>query len=262
MVVLLGSCATPKNVAYFQGIESLTAEQKAAMNQKYTPKICIDDALIINVTSSDRESVSPFTAPQYGYFQPGEAAIGISATTQNLTTYLVDEDGYITYPILGRVYLAGLTVNETNRKLQELIWETAPKAIVSVQISNFKIGVLGEVKTPDVFTVKTPRVSILDAVAMGGDITILGDRQNVWLVRDNNGEKEHVRLDLTDPAIFASPYYYLQQNDMVYVMPNKAQKRASQVSTQDGVRISLLSVIVTSASIITSAFLTLRGQNR
>jgi polysaccharide export outer membrane protein len=261
-MLLFNSCRTPKDVSYFQGIGTLTEEQKQAMNQKYVPKICIDDVLIINVTSPDRETVVPFTPPPYGYYSPGESEIGISATTQNLFNYLVDEDGFINFPVLGRIHVAGMTVNETIRMLEKRIRESAPTAIVSVQIANFKVGIFGEVKTADLYTVKTPRISILDLISMAGDLTIMADRKNVWLLRDNNGEKEQVCMDLTDPAIFASPYYYLQQNDMIYVMPNKAQKRNSRFSNEDNVKISMFSVIVSTLSVISSAILTIRSQNR
>ncbi|MDR1221309.1 MAG: polysaccharide biosynthesis/export family protein [Tannerella sp.] len=261
-IVLFNSCRTPKDVSYFQGIENLTEEQRLAMNQKYVPRICIDDVLIINVTSPDRESVTPFTPPPYGYYLPGESEIGISATTQNLFTYLVDEDGFINFPLLGRIHVAGMTINETIRMMEEKVRESAPAAVVSVQIANFKVGIFGEVKEANLYTIKTPRISILDLVSMAGDLTIMADRKNVWLLRDNNGEKEQVCMDLTDPAIFASPFYYLQQNDMVYVMPNKAQKRNSRYSNKDNVKVSMFSVIVSSLSVISSAILTLRAQNR
>jgi polysaccharide export outer membrane protein len=146
--------------------------------------------------------------------------------------------------------------------MEKRIWESAPAAVVSVQIANFKVGIFGEVKLANLYTIKTPRISILDLISMAGDLTIMGDRKNVWLFRDNNGEKEQVCMDLTDPAIFASPYYYLQQNDMVYVMPNEAQKRNSRFSNRDNVKISLFSAIVTSLSVISSAILTIRAQNR
>jgi polysaccharide export outer membrane protein len=249
-------------VSYFHGIESLTEEQRAEMTQKFIPKICIDDVLIIYVTSPDRETVAPFSPPPFGYYSPSESEIGISATTQNLFTYLVDEEGYINFPVLGRIHVAGKTVNETIRMMEDMIREMAPQAVVNVQITNFKVGIFGEIKTANLYTIKTPRISILDLIAMAGDLTILGDRKNVWLLRDNNGEKIQVPLDLTDPAIFASPYYYLQQNDMVYVAPNKAQKRNSRFSNSDSFKISLFSSILTSLSLITSTILTIRAQNR
>ena len=261
LINLFGSCRTPQNIIYFQDIEYLTEEQKAEMNQQYTPRICIDDALVINVTSPDRESTAPFSPPPVSYYMPGDAEIGISATTQNLFTYLVDEFGEINFPVLGRVHVAGLSINEATRMLEEKIWVQAPNAVVRVQIVNFKVSIIGEVRSPNTYEIKTPRVSILDLIAKAGDLTITADRKNVWLHRDNNGEKIPVRLDLTDPALFASPYYYLQQNDVVYVHPNDAQKRNSQYSNRDNVRLSLYSAIVSSVSLLATIILTIRGQN-
>lgn len=259
LIIMFSSCRTPKDVSYFQGIESLTEAQKEAMNQKYVPRICIDDALVINVTSPDRETTAPFSPPPFGYYMPGESEIGISATTQNLFLYVVDENGYINFPVLGRIHVAGMTINETIRMLEEMIKEYAPQAVVNVQITNFKVGIFGEVKTANVYTIKTPRVSILDLVAMAGDLTIMGDRKNVWLCRDNNGEKIQVRMDLTDPAIFASPYYYLQQNDMVYVMPNDAQKRNSRYSTNDNFNLTLVSIMISSLAALVTSLNYIRG---
>ena len=262
LILMFGSCRTSKDISYFQGIENLTEEQKAEMNQKYVPRICVDDALIISVTSPDRKDVAPFSPPPFGYYLPGESEIGISATTQNLFTYLVDANGEINFPVLGRIPVAGLSINEAIRIMEEKIQETAPGAIVNVQIANFKVSIFGDVRTPNTYSIKTPRLSILDLIAMAGDITILGDRRNVWVHRDNNGEKSYARLDLTDPTIFASPYYYLQQNDIVYVRPNNAQKRNAEYSSRDNVTLAVVSAIISSVSIIVSGILTVRGQNR
>ena len=250
IIILCGACRTPQNIAYFQGIDQLTDEQLAAMEQTYVPRICIDDALVIYVTSPERDNVAQFSPAPFGYYMPGENEIGIAATTQNLYTYLVDENGEINFPILGRVHVAGLSINETIRLLEQRIWETAPSAVISVQIVNFKVSIVGEVNIPDVYNIKTPRVSILDVIANAGDLTIYADRKNVWLHRDNNGQKIHVKMDLTDPMIFASPYYYLQQNDVIYVMPNDAQKRSSKITTTDQTRVSLLAALISSTSLL------------
>ncbi|MDR2916070.1 MAG: polysaccharide biosynthesis/export family protein [Tannerella sp.] len=262
LIIMFSSCRTPKDISYFQGIESLTSEQREAMNQKYIPRICIDDQLIIYVTSPDRETVAPFAPPPFGYYLPGESEIGISATTQNLFTYLVDENGDINFPVLGHINVVGKSINETIRMMEGMIREYAPQAVVNVQIANFKVGIFGEVKTANLYTIKTPRVSILDLVAMAGDLTIMGDRKNVWLHRDNNGEKVQVRMDLTDPAIFASPYYYLQQNDMVYVMPNDAQMRNSKYSNNDNFKLSVLSIMISSLAALVSSFNLIREMSR
>ena len=260
--LMFGSCRTPKDISYFQGIENLTAEQREEMNQKYVPRICVDDALIISVTSPQRADVAQFSPPPFGYYLPGESEIGISATTQNLFTYLVDEDGEINFPVLGRIHVAGLSINDANRMMEGEIRKTAPQAIVNVQIANFRISIIGEVRNPNSFSIKAARVSVLDLIAMAGDLTIVADRKNIWIHRDNNGEKTHVRLDLTDPATFSSPYYYLQQNDIVYVRPNDAGKRSAEYSNRDNVIISTASAIISAFSLIVSAILTVRGQNR
>ena len=257
LLVVLGSCKTPQNISYFQGIETITEEQKAAMNQTHNPKICIDDALIINVTSPDRETAAAYNPPPYAYYKPGESEIGISAETQNLYTYLVDEEGFIKFPLLGRIKIAGLTVNEANRMMKGLIKEAVPNVLVNIQIANFRIRIIGEVARPNEYSIKSNRISILDVIAMAGDLTIMGDRKNVWLLRDNNGIKEQFSLDLTDPAIFASPYYYLQQNDIVYVVPNKAQKRNSMYSNENNFRLSVFASIFSAASVVSSTILSI-----
>ena len=216
-----------------------------AMNHTHNPKICIDDVLIINVTSPDRETAAHYNPPPYAYYMPGESEIGISAETQNLYTYLVDDQGYINFPVLGRVKIAGLTVNEANRMMQEQIKGAVPNVLVNIQIVNFKVRVIGEVSRPNEYTIKSTRISILDVIAMAGDLTIMGDREKVWLLRDNNGAKERVKMDLTNPEIFASPYYYLQQNDVVYVAPNDAQKRNSMYSNEHNFRLSMFATIIT-----------------
>ena len=258
VLLLTNACRTPKDVAYFQGIHDLTAEQVAQMNQKYVPRICIDDALIIYVTSPDRATVAQFTVSPYGYYMPGESEIGIAATTQNLFTYLVDENGFINFPELGRILMAGLSINEATRMMEDKIRVTAPTAVVSVQIANFKVSIFGEVKTPNTFTIRTPRVSIFDLISMAGDLTIMADRKEVTLLRDNNGVKVPVKFDLTDPAIIASPYYYLQQNDVVYVKPNNAQQRNALNSLKDNTRISLYSVFLSTISILITAIVNFR----
>ena len=246
LIALLSSCKTPQNITYFQGIEDITEEQMTSMEQTHRPKICIDDVLIINVTSPDRETAAPYNPPPYGIYMPGEAEIGISAETQNLYTYLVDDNGYINFPKLGRVKIAGLTINEANRMMEDLLKEGLPGGLVNISIANFKIRIIGEVARPNEYSIKSTRVSILDVIAMAGDLTIMGDRKNVWLLRDNNGKKERLKYDLTDPAIFALPHYYLQQNDVVYVSQNNAQKRNSLYSNEHNFRISMFSLILSS----------------
>jgi Periplasmic protein involved in polysaccharide export len=246
--ILLSSCKTPQNIVYFQGMEDLSEQQLQAMNQIHRPKISIDDALVINVTSPTPATAAAYNPPPYAHYMPGEYEIGISAETKNLYTYLVHENGCINFPVLGRVELAGLTINEAIIKMEGLLKDAVPDVLVNIQIANFKIRVIGEVLNPDEYTIKDMRVSILDAIAKAGDLTILGNRQRVWLYRDNNGQKERYLIDLTDPAIFALPYYYLQQNDVVYVEPNASQKRNSLYSEANSFRVTVFSTILTTVA--------------
>jgi polysaccharide export outer membrane protein len=260
LLALSSSCRAPKDVAYFQGINDLTEEQKKAMNQLYVPRIHIDDILIINVTSPTREATAPYSPAPFGYYEPGEEQIGISAQTQNLYTYLVDDKGDINFPVLGRVKIAGYSINEANMMMEELIKPSVPDVLVNIQITNFKVGIFGEVKNADTYAIKSTRISILDLIAMAGDLTINGDRKNILLIRDNDGEKEYKKLDITDPAIFASPYYYLQHNDLVYVEPNDARKRFSKYTEQKTYNASMIATLTTTVSILVTVFVTIRGQ--
>ncbi|MDR0348164.1 MAG: SLBB domain-containing protein, partial [Tannerella sp.] len=122
------------------------------------------------------------------------------------------------------------------------------------------VGIFGEVARSNTYVVKSQRVSILDLIALAGNLNINADRKNVLLIRDNDGSKELVKLDLTDPEIFASPYYYLQQNDMVYVEPNKAQKRNAMFSNENGYRLSVFTAVVSVISLVASSIITIRGQ--
>ena len=171
---------------------------------------------------------------------------------------MVDKEGYIIFPELGRVHLAGLTLHEANEKLQEMIREGLPEVLVNVQIVNFKVAIMGEVNRTNVYTIKNNRVSILDLIAMAGDLTINARRENILLIRDNDGKKEIVRLNIADPNIFASPYFYLQQNDVVYVEPNKAKKRNANFSSAQQYTLTMFSTILTAVSVITTIVVAVR----
>ena len=154
--------------------------------------------------------------------------------------------------------MAGLTLHEANEKLQEMIKEGLPEALVNVQIVNFKVAIMGEVNRTNVYTIKNNRVSILDLIAMAGDLTINARRENILLIRDNDGKKEIIRLNIADPNIFASPYFYLQQNDVVYVEPNKAKKRNANFSSAQQYTLTMFSTILTAVSVITTIVVALR----
>ncbi len=254
-IALMGACSVPKDVVYFQGVDSLTPEQKAQMSQSYSTKICPDDLLTITVTGWDPTVLTPFNLPTYAYAVQGEEKIEPS---EELQTYLVYKDGTINFPIIGKVQASGLSKQELAEKLRVEIDKYASGVNVNVQIVNFKITVMGDVSRPGVVSIKNDRVSVLDVLGSVGDLTINANRKNILVIRDNNGQKEFGRMDLTDPAIFTSPYFYLKQNDVVYVEPNKAKKRNSRYSAAQQYSITVFSSILSAISVITTVVLAIR----
>jgi polysaccharide export outer membrane protein len=250
--MLFVSCKTPKDVTYLQGIDLLTKEQLATMGQIYSATICEDDLLTVTVTAYDPSVVVPFNPPTYAFTSQGETGIN---TQQQLQTYLVDKEGMINYPVLGRVKAAGLSKHELSIYLQGEIGKYVKDVMVNIQIVNYKISVIGEVNRPGSINVRNDRISILDAIAQSGDLTINGNRTNILITRNQNGTPEIGRIDLTDPAVFASPYYYLQQNDVIYVEPNDAKKRNANYSSAQQYTLTIVSTIMTGVSIVATIIL-------
>ena len=250
--MLLLSCKTPKDVAYLQGIDKLSKEQLATMNQTYSATICEDDLLTIMVTGQNPQVVAPFNPPTFSFTAQGETGIN---SQQQIQTYLVDKEGKINFPVLGRIQVAGLSKHELSMYLQSEIRKYATDAMVNIQIVNYKISVIGEVNRPGSITVRNDRISILDAIAQSGDLTINGNRRNILITRNQNGTPEIGRIDLTDPAVFASPYYYLQQNDVIYVEPNDAKKRNANFSSAQQYTLTIVSTIMTGVSVVSTIIL-------
>jgi polysaccharide export outer membrane protein len=168
--------------------------------------------------------------------------------------YLVDNDGNITYPILGKIHVSGLTKTQTERLISEKIapyMSKDAKPIVTVRMSNYKISVLGEVGRPSTLTVGNEQISILEALAQAGDLTIYGKRDNIKLIREDSlGEKHIYKLNINDANLINSPYYYLQQNDVVYVEPNKAKAHNSEIGSMTSIWFSATSIILSVASLL------------
>ena len=249
---LLNACSVPKDVVYFQGVDSLTQEQVADMSRTYSTKICPDDLLTITVTGWDPTVLTPFTPPAYSYAQQGVVE---TATNNQLQTYLVYKDGTINFPVLGKIHAEGLTKQQLRDLLQEKIRVYVADALVNIQIINYKVTILGEVARPGRLTVPNERLSILDALGSVGDLSINANRKNILVVRENNGKKEFARLDITQPDIFTSPYFYLQQNDLVYVEPNNAKKRNSRYSAAQQYSVTVFSSVLSAISVITTVIL-------
>jgi polysaccharide export outer membrane protein len=251
--ILFFSCTSiPKTVSYFQDLdESQTYVEAENKVFAYEPTIKNGDQLLITISSPalDQEKVAQFNLPLIAYLSPGETRVQPSTTIQ---TYLVNKEGDITFPVIGKVQLSGLTKLQASDRITKLISDYVEEPIVNLQIVSFYITVLGDVRSPGRINVSNERISILEAIGAAGDLTIYGKRENVLLIRDNNGKKEFVRFDLTKSDLFSSPYFYLQQNDIIVVEPNKTRKLDSNYGSADGYRISMMSIAFTAVSIIVS----------
>ena len=165
--------------------------------------------------------------------------------------YLIDQDGNVNLPVIGKVHLAGMRRTEAITMLENKYSDYLQHPIVNIHIENFKITVLGEVNHPGTFKIPNERITILEAIGLAGDLKIAGERRNVLVIRDNDGIKTEYRVDLTSTDILYSPVYYLEQNDVVYVEPNSTARRQATVwRTEGSLFISLTSLIVTTLSII------------
>ncbi len=226
LILLFGSCKAPEDVVYFQGIENL---DKISVKNNKAPSFKIDDVISIFVSASDMDTARPFNLAQ-GLSIDVDNSGGVVQTTQ-APTYLIDAEGNIDFPVLGKIKIEGLTRIKASSVIKEKIKEYINDPVVTIRLENFKITVLGEVNTPGNFTIPNEKVSIIDAIGIAGDLTIKGKRQEVVVIRDLGKEKQYHRLDLTSKEIFNSPVYFLNQNDIVYVEPNPSRVRTSKTNS-------------------------------
>jgi polysaccharide export outer membrane protein len=252
VILFSESCSVPRDVAYFQGIDTLTPEQVERMNQTYSSRVCKDDLLTITVTGWDPTVLTPFNPPAYAYASQGETDITLS---QQLQTYLVDSEGYIVFPVLGKVKASGFSKQDLAENIRKGVCEYVPDVQVNVQIVNYKVTLMGEVSRPGAITVRNDRLTIIDAIGQVGDLTINADRKNILVIRESDGKKEYGRIDVTGTDLFASPYFYLRQNDIVYVEPNSAKKRNARYSQAQQYNITIFSSVMSAVSVLSTLVL-------
>lgn len=242
-VMAMASCTSYKKVPYLQNSSTVDA---TVVTELYDARIQPKDMLTITVSSEKPEAAVPFnlTVPTSMSVSGGR---NTSLSSQPmLQTYLVDNDGCIDFPILGRLQIEGMTKGELEVMIKERIksnFTTEP--IVTVRMANYKVTVLGEVASPGVHTISNEKVNVFEALALSGDLTVYGKRDGVKLIRENaNGTKEIIPLNLNDAEIIYSPYYYLQQNDILYIEPNKAKARSADVSSMTSLWFSATSLLM------------------
>lgn len=214
-----------------------------------------DDELMITVTSLDPEATAPYNLPAVN---PMTHDIITQNTSPQAQTYTVNSAGDIQFPVLGKIHVAGLDIEQIADLLESKISKTVEKPVVTVRMANFTVAVGGEVRIPQQIRVKRQRFSVLDALAEAGDMTEYGKRDNVLVVRENaDGTKSYEHLDLTKTDVFSSPMFYLQPNDYVYVTPNAIKQANSRYNQNNAFKLSVISTIVSAASVVASLVIAL-----
>ena len=241
LLSLFSSCASRKDLVYFQADSS-------ALHTSYelnAPKLQPGDILAISVTADDIRATEPFNQ-----ISPYNSSGTLQNTNPFIPTYAIDVDGNIDFPKLGKVKLAGKTRTEAMDFLKAEVRKYINNPGISMEVRNFRITVLGEVKTPGSFPINNDRITILEAIGLAGDLTINGVRNNVLVIREQNGKKEEFRVDLTKRDALNSPVYYLAQNDVVYVEPNGARIQSSKYTQNTSIFVSIASLIITIVAVV------------
>lgn len=240
-IMSLTSCVTSKEIIYFQD-EALSQNNQTSLQSAiiYKP----NDLLFISI-GGDKDAVAPFNLPAISYTISSVAGNG----DLKMPTYLVDNNGNIEYPVLGTITLGGLTREQATMYLKNRISEYVKDPIVNIRLINFTVTVLGEVNNPGTFTIEDERISLTEALGLAGDLTIHGKRENVFLIREHEGKKQYTKIDLTSVHALNSPAYYLQQNDVLYIEPNKAKVRSASYNENNGIIISAVATLATIAAI-------------
>jgi len=248
MAFVLGSCGSSKKIAYFQNADSLRC---AASNGLFDAKIMPKDLLTITVSTTDPKAATPFNL---AVSDVSNSTGRMSGNSSSLMQYLVDNEGYINFPVLGMLKVEGMTKRQCEKFIRDKIlpyMSQIENPIVTVRMSSFKVSVTGEVNSPGVYSVDQEKMNILEALAYAGDLTIYGKRDNVLLIReDASGEKCFHRLNLNDANIVNSPFYYLQQNDIVYVEPNSVKTKNSAIGSSTTLWFSAIGIVTSVASLV------------
>jgi polysaccharide biosynthesis/export protein len=237
----LFSCSQQKQVAYYQDLKN-----GSNLNDSFNfeSRIQPDDLLMIYVSTPDSEAAAPFNLEST--LVP--SAIGQANTAQRQQQlYLVDNKGIVNFPVLGELKISGLTKTELITTLKSKLKNYVKDAMVTVRIMNFKVTVQGEVNKPGSYSISGERITLPEAIGLAGDMTIYGRRNNVIVIRETDGKKAFQRIDMTNSEFINSPYYYLIQNDMVYVEPNEAKSNTASVFNQN------IPVWISIASLVSSA---------
>lgn len=252
-ILCMASCNTQKNnLPYFEDISTIAYGTLDSLD--YMPQIQPDDELSITVNSTNPAATAMYSMP---YMNPASSSSLASTTTPRAQTYIVNSKGDIDFPILGMIHVAGMTTEQLKDYLTKEISKDAVDPMVDVRIINFTVSVGGEVRSPARIPLTGQRMSVLDALAAAGDLTEYGERSNVLVIREENGKRVYAHLNLNKAESLNSPYFYLKQNDYVYVTPNAIKQSNSRYNTNNSYKLSVISTIVSATSVVASLIIAL-----
>ncbi len=238
LTCLIFSCTPSKDVVYFQDASQF---ETLIDDNTFTTKFKVDDLVSINISTLDPEASVPFnlfSGSEEGGIRPEQVS------------YLVDKNGEIDFPVIGNVKIEGLSPSETRELLREKLKDYLKDPIINIRIRNFTVTVLGSVNRPGTYPINGEQITIMEALGYAGDINIKGRRDNVMVIRDFDGTKVYNRINLNSKDALKSPVYYLTQNDVVYVEPNKSGKTQSSLDQRATIAISIISTLITSTVIL------------
>lgn len=251
IVMLSTSCVTRKSLTYFS---TAGVDGKDSIAQQVKPqdqRVVMGDALVILVSTLDPEAVAPYNLPMVTYVSPQDEQL---ATTPHYQYYTVDINGDIDFPVLGKLHVVGMTKSELIQMLQERLAPQLRDPVITVRFLNAHVTVLGEVNAPRQVSFVNDHMTLLEALGSAGDLTQFGRRDNILITRENNGKLEFARINLNDEDLFNSPYFFLQQNDVIYVSPNGVRAmNAQNVSLYLSMVTTLASMATVVVSVVTAA---------
>ncbi|MGY5354876.1 polysaccharide biosynthesis/export family protein [Wenyingzhuangia sp. IMCC45467] len=250
ITLLMVSCASRKDIVYLQDIQQGDGSANPVEIKEVTfsaPTFKPDDRITINISSINPEAARPFNLTITAFNTGSVSANG----QQQQQSYLVDREGCISFPQLGRLVVTGKTRVGLEQYLEKKLKPFLPDVKANVQLVNFRVSVLGEVNKPGDYTINRDKISILQAIGLAGDLTIHGKRNDIKLIRENGDKLEYYNLDLTSKKIMNSPTFYLRQNDILYIEPNKPKVNASISSPTNSYIISATGLLITIISLLT-----------
>lgn len=254
-LLVLASCSSSKDsrLAYFKTLNEKDGVL-ANIDDKYIIRVQPDDELIITVTSSVPEATAMYNVPLGNPSTRGNVTM---SSQPRLQTYIVDSNGEIEMPILGKLKVQGMTTNEVAEMIKGKVSQNVKDPFVRVELIQFGVNVMGEVQSPHRVEINKQRFTLLDALASAGDLTVYAKRDNILIMRTENGQLTYHRVSLNDPELFKSPYFYMQQNDVVYVEPNNIRVNNSKYDQNNAYKLSVISTVVSAVSVITSLIIAL-----